>query len=266
MQKENEYVVTYVFENGTKLTATPDHPLFVVGKGYSSYQPIQTKDDCGLDVEQILLGDEVLHIDGYGVTIEDIIEEDETQTVYNLKKVDGNHNFYAEDFLAHNRFVPPCCFAAGTQILLSNGDSKDIEDIVVGDEVMGWNGEILEASKVIDINHKHTVESHWEACKRLGDEPSLYTINDTGIEFTPEHPFLTKEGWKSLVPDLSQEPYKSEAPAKELKVGDSINVNGLWEEIKEIKVVRSNPNEIVYNITVDKIHSYIANGIIVHNK
>ena len=66
MRKDNEYVVTYVFENGTKLTATPDHPLFVVGKGYSSYQPIQTKDDSGLDVEQVLLGDEVLHIDGYG--------------------------------------------------------------------------------------------------------------------------------------------------------------------------------------------------------
>ena len=103
-------------------------------------------------------------------------------------------------------------------------------------------------------------------CKKLGDEPSLYTINDTGIEFTPEHPFLTKEGWKSLVPDLSQEPYKKESPAKELKVGDSINVNGLWEEITEIKIVRSNPDEVVYNISVDKIHSYIANGIIVHNK
>ena len=266
MRKDNEYVVTYVFENGTKLTATPDHPLFVVGKGYSSYQPIQTKDDSGLDVEQVLLGDEVLHIDGYGVTIEDIIEEEEKETVYNLKKVADNHNFYANDFLAHNRFVPPCCFAAGTQILLSNGDTKNIEDIVEGDEVMGWNGEILEASLVTATNNKHTVDSHWEACKKLGDEPSLYTINDTGIEFTPEHPFLTKEGWKSLVPDLSQEPYKSESPAKELKVGDSINVNGLWEEITEIKIVRSNPDEVVYNISVDKIHSYIANGIIVHNK
>ena len=266
MRKDNEYVVTYVFENGTKLTATPDHPLFVVGKGYSSYQPIQTKDDSGLDVEQVLLGDEVLHIDGYGVTIEDIIEEEEKETVYNLKKVADNHNFYANDFLAHNRFVPPCCFAAGTQILLSNGDTKNIEDIVEGDEVMGWNGEILEASLVTATNNKHTVDSHWEACKKLGNEPSLYTINDTGIEFTPEHPFLTKEGWKSLVPDLSQEPYKSESPAKELKVGDSINVNGLWEEIKEIKIVRSNPDEVVYNISVDKIHSYIANGIIVHNK
>ena len=45
MQKENEYVVTYVFENGTKLTATPEHPLYVIGKGYASYQPIQTKEE-----------------------------------------------------------------------------------------------------------------------------------------------------------------------------------------------------------------------------
>ena len=32
--KENENVVTYVFENGTELTGTTDHPLFVLGKGY----------------------------------------------------------------------------------------------------------------------------------------------------------------------------------------------------------------------------------------
>ena len=63
-----------------------------------------------------------------------------------------------------------------------------------------------------------------------------------------------------------QFPYKSEAPAKELKVGDFILKDGEWEEIKEIKVVRSNPEERVYNFTVDKLHSYIANGIVVHNK
>ena len=68
------------------------------------------------------------------------------------------------------------------------------------------------------------------------------------------------------MPDIRQEPYKSEAPAKELKVGDFILKDGEWEEIKEIKVVRSNPEERVYNFTVDKLHSYIANGIVVHNK
>ena len=119
---------------------------------------------------------------------------------------------------------------------------------------------------VVATDNTHTVQSHWKACEKLGDEPSLYTINDTGIEFTPEHPFLTKEGWKSLVPDIRQEPYKSDSHPQVLELGDYINVNGEWEEVKEIKVVRSDAFETVYNITVDRLHSYIANGIIVHNK
>lgn len=269
MVKEDERTVTYVFDNGTELTGTPDHPLYVVDKGYSSYYPKQTKEDSGLDVEQILLGDEVLHIDGYGVTITDIIENEETSTVYNLNNVENNHNFFVENLLAHNRldpFIPETCFAAGTEISLENGDTKNIEDIVVGDEVLGWNGEEIESAIVIDTDHRHTVGSHSEACELLGHEASLYTINNTGIEFTPEHPFLTKEGWKSLVPDIRQEPYKTQSPAQLLQLGDYINVNGEWEEITEIKVVRSDASENVYNITVDKLHSYIANGIIVHNK
>ena len=272
--KSDENVVTYVFENGTELTGTPDHPLFVVGKGYSSYYPQQTKEDSGLDVQQILIGDEVLHIDGYGVAITDIIEEEQKEVVYNLDEVDGNNNFFVEDFLAHNRFPPggvpgggdPTCFAAGTEISLANGDTKNIEDIVIGDEVLGWDGEKIESSTVIAVDHSHTVESHADACKLLGDEPSLYTIDDTGIEFTPEHPFLTKDGWKSLVPDENQEPYLSNKQPKILQVGDSICVNSEWKEIEDIRIVRSDAKEKVYNITVDRLHSYIANGIIVHNK
>ena len=157
------------------------------------------------------------------------------------------------------------CFAAGTQISLANGDVKNIEDIVVGDLVIGWNGESLDTSEVTAIDHRHTVGSHADACKQLGDEPSLYTINNTGIEFTPEHPFLTKEGWKSLVPNPAESPYDIQKPMA-LKLGDYINVNGLWEEVKEIKVVRSDADERVYNISVKDLHSYIADGIIVHNK
>ena len=100
----------------------------------------------------------------------------------------------------------------------------------------------------------------------MGDEPSLYTINHTDIEFTPEHPFLTKDGWKSLVPNPNQEPYKSEQEPKVLKIGDEINVNGKWEEVFLIEKIRSIPEEKVYNITVDKLHSYLANGVVVHNK
>tara|TARA_B100001778_G_scaffold129987_1_gene106904 strand:- start:1122 stop:3446 length:2325 start_codon:yes stop_codon:yes gene_type:complete len=261
MSKDNENVITYIFENGTELTATPDHPLYVISKGYASYSPQATKEDSGMDVEQILLGDEVLHLDDYGVTIQDIIEHEKTETVYNLKRVADNNNFYANSFLAHNRFVPPggpCCFAAGTQIKMEDGTNKNIEDVVIGDRVVGWDGE-EKASDVIDINHKDTVGSHADACKSLGDEPSLYTINETGIEFTPEHPFLTKDGWKALVPQEGTD-YGL------LGIGDYILKDGIWEEVLRIEAVRQDENEKVYNFTVKDINSYIANGIVVHNK
>ena len=272
--KSDEFVVTYVFENGTKLTGTPDHPLFVNGKGYSSYSPSVTKEDSGLDVEQILIGDEVLHIDGYGVTISDIIEEEKKEVVYNLDEVEGNNNFFVEDLLAHNRagfpgsyYTDPTCFSANVNITLSDGTFKKINEIEVGDVVQGWDGNTVEvAGKVISTDHRHTVGSHAEACKSLGDEPSLYTINDTKVEFTPEHPFLTKEGWKSLVPDPNQEPYKTEQEVKVLKEGDEININGIWTLVESISKVRSDSEEKVYNITVEGIHSYLANGIVVHNK
>ena len=51
-----------------------------------------------------MIGDEVLHMDGYGVTITDIIENEETSTVYNLNNVEKNNNFFVENLLAHNRF------------------------------------------------------------------------------------------------------------------------------------------------------------------
>ena len=42
--------------------------------------------------------------------------------------------------------------------------------------------------------------------------------------------------------------------------------DGIWEEVLRIEVVRQDENEKVYNFTVKDINSYIANGIVVHNK
>lgn len=248
MFKEKENVVKYTFENGSELTGTKDHPLYVVGKGYASFLPNQTLEDSGLTVEQIEVGDEVLHIDNYGVTITEI-QDVGFEDVYNLKKVKDNHNFYANDFLVHNRFVPPCCFIAGTEIKLANGDSKNIEDIIVGDEVIGWNNGEFTNSIVSQL--KPTI---------LGDR-SLYNINDLKVTFTDEHPFLTKDGWKSIVPDEGTE-------FGILEIGNEINHNGEWIEIKEINEVQGDNeyNTPVYNFTVKDIHSYIADGIVVHNK
>ena len=190
------------------------------------------------------------------------IDVEPADLVYTAGNTIGGVSSLGSAFVYHNY----SCFAAGTQISLANDDTKNIEDIVIGDSVLGWNGSSFEPAEVISINHENTVGSNVEACKKLGDKPSLYTINETGIAFTPEHPFLTREGWKSLVPNIHHEPFKTQEEPKVLKVGDEINVRGEWEVINNIQVLRSNAEEKVYNITVKDLHSYVADGILVHNK
>lgn len=190
------------------------------------------------------------------------IDVEPADLVYTAGNTIGGISSLGSSFVYHNY----SCFAAGTQISLANDDTKNIEDIVIGDSVLAWNGSSFEPAEVISINHENTVGSNVEACKKLGDVPSLYTINETGIAFTPEHPFLTREGWKSLVPNINHEPFKTQQEPKVLKVGDEINVRGEWELINDIQVLRSNAEEKIYNITVKDLHSYVADGIVVHNK
>ena len=249
-QHELVHIVT---DSGEEIKSTPLHRFY-------------TEEDGWKHAKKINVGDSLFTKEGNLVKVKSIESLKGEFQVYHIIDVKDNHTYFAEDLLVHNFKVSPTCFSAGTRITLSNHDEKFIEDVVVGDEVLGWDGEKLVPANVIAIDHRHTVGSHADACKSLGDEPSLYTINETGIEFTPEHPFLTKEGWKSLVPDPNQEPYKSQQEPKVLGLGDFIMVNEKWEEITEIRVVRSNPDERVYNITVESLHSYIADGIVVHNK
>lgn len=248
-QSELIHIVT---EGGEEIKSTPLHRFYVEEHGWVHAQDIK-------------ISDSLFNKDGILVKVKSIESLKGEFKVYHLIDVKDNHTYFAEDVLVHN-FKIQTCFSAGTRITMSDHSEKFIEEVKVGDEVLGWDGEKLIPAKVTATDDRHTVGDHAERCKALGDEPSLYTINETGIEFTPEHPFLTKDGWKALSPDPNQEPFKTKQEPKSLKLGDFINVNGEWEEIKEIRVVRSNPDEKVYNITVEGVHSYLAEGIIVHNK
>ena len=86
--------------------------------------------------------------------------------VYDIE-VDSNHNFFANNVLVHNRF----CFVAGTQITLEGGSKKNIEDIVIGDEVLSFNetSNFIESKKVIELKqpmHSDLIKYHLStACK-----------------------------------------------------------------------------------------------------
>ena len=246
-------LVKYTLSNGTVITSTFDHPYYVNGLELASYRPEWTNEryEALSGVIEIKVGD-VVNLEANDESSAHIISIEEqpteaTQTyIFHVK---DNMNFYANGILTHNKYLKPgCCFITGTEITLSNGDSKNIEDIIVGDEVIGWKDGERSNGSVIAL--KPTI---------LG-ERKLHIINELETRFTDEHPFLTEDGWKSIRPEDGTE-YGI------LKVGDKINVNEEWIEIQTLSEIEGEGyDQPVYNFTVEDINSYIADGIIVHNK
>lgn len=160
-------------------------------------------------------------------------------------------------FMMHN---PPTCFVAGTQISLANGDTKNIEDIVVGDEVLSVDMKTmkLESDDVMEIPIK--IKKY----KKI----EIIISDSTKIECSPAHPiWVIGKGWSVY----SKEEAKSELSfnVSVIEVGDVVlkNVNGelIKHKIQDIR----DTNEFVemYNVEfVKKNHNFFANGILVHNK
>ena len=166
--------------------------------------------------------------------------------------LDFDHEYYCSLFNA-NMFHPKdeddlqnWCFKAGTQILTPNGN-KNIEDLQIGDAVISGSGQI---QYVEDVKTRYATETC--KVKIAGMEP-MYT--------TPEHPILvhiSKKTWQWV-------------NASKLKTNDEVAIYGddehLGTFIKTMPVEYSQPSEPydVYNLTVSNEHTFVANGVIVHN-
>ena len=129
------------------------------------------------------------------------------------------------------------CFLAGTLITLSNGMEKPIEDVRVGDKILGYNEDTgkNEISKVIQT-FIHNNKS--------------YLILNGKLKVTPNHPLLINGLWNR---------------ADSVKIGDSLkDVNGKDVLINSIE--KGVGEETVYNLEVENTHTYYAENILVHNK
>lgn len=129
------------------------------------------------------------------------------------------------------------CFVAGTKVLIPNG-AQDIEKLRIGDEVSVWkderSGEFVKA-KVKRIS-SHVVSGY-------------FVVNDK-LRITMNHRLLVNGIWKY---------------AGEIEIGDELlTENGAKEKVVSLKYV---PEwTLVYNIELDKYHTYFADGIYVHNE
>lgn len=127
------------------------------------------------------------------------------------------------------------CFAAGTPVLMSDGSTKAIEQIEVGDLVMAFDGfGELVPQPVINLLHHESVE--------------VVKLND--IVTTKDHRFLLDDGTYKAFGEI--------AIGEGLVLANGDTVTDWSREEVEAKMD-------TYNLTVESLHTYVAGGFRVHN-
>lgn len=140
------------------------------------------------------------------------------------------------------------CFVAGTIVTLADGTEKAIEDILIGEVLLGRDG-----------SH-NTVLSY---DRPMLNDKKLYSFNGTAPFVTAEHPFMTVYGWASMNPIASLK-HMSKHPLQ-LEAGNVlVRIDG--NEFLEVIEEHQAENQVLYNFAVDGTHTYFANGYLVHNK
>jgi len=90
--------------------------------------------------------------------------------------------------------IPYCdhnqCISSIEHVLLSNGTTKQIKDVKVGDEVITFNPETQKQSYT-----KVTYTITWKTDK---DVFKVTTINGRNLTATYDHPFMTDKGWTNV--------------------------------------------------------------------
>ena len=144
----------------------------------------------------------------------------------------------------------PMCFVKGTLVSLSNGTSVPIEQLeTLGANVLGWNKEtcLLEPS----------TQTHFF---NQGKRDTIVLTFEDGrkIQCTPEHKLLVFQNEKPSWIEASTIPNGCDVICCK-KYPD------LSTSLVKLVDIRKGESEIVYDITVENTHSFLANGIVSSN-
>lgn len=146
----------------------------------------------------------------------------------------------------------PCgnSFVDGTRVLLADGSSKSIEDLVEGDEVLATDPETGETSKQAVTATIHTEDDKAYVDLGIQTPSGVETITATG-----HHPFWSKteQVWKE---------------AKDLKLGESLRTDqGMPAVVSAVRVYEA--FDRTHNLTVADLHTYYVLAgtvpVLVHN-
>jgi len=230
--KKTDNLLIHLTTSNGEIKSTPFHKFYV--KNNKSHWT---------DAQDIVIGDILLDKDSNEVVVTDRTEIVESVEVYHILDVKDNHTYFANNLLVHNFKYGTGCFIAGTKVSLPSGDVKNIEDVLVGEEVLTYNEESgeQEVGKVGDLKTHEVTQII-----------RLTLDNENIIITTKEHPFFVEgKGW---------------VKAGELESLDVCKkVDGSESLISTVEVLEE--THTVYNLlSVSENHNFYANGILVHNK
>lgn len=186
-----------------------------------------------------------------------IIEED----TFSLVEIDveDTDTFIISGSTSLNSYVVhnAPCFVAGTEITLSNGDTKNIENVISGDVVLTYNinNNTLEPNVVTNVFSKKV------------DKIVKYTFeNGTILECTVDHPiYVNGKGWSSYENDISNSLYSLEESIKKIEIDDVVKLEDGDTSLNNIQLIEETIT--VYNLQdIENNHNYFANCILVHNR
>ena len=186
--------------------------------------------------------------------------------VYNIET--ATHTYIANNMMVHNCTY---CLAGDTPILMEDFSYKNIEDIKVGDKVIGCNEfssvdnkNKFFPSKVTKLFH-HKEKVYEIVFNKFVDAP------DAILRITGNHPVMLFDGSYKCVKDIDE--YNDVIQmAVTFKFGDELSN---WDYSTMVIPVKLLPRD--YNIYFDNIdtidvynietecHTYIANNVVVHN-
>ena len=138
--------------------------------------------------------------------------------------------------------VPPpgtthSCFSGETLIAIDDHKSKPIAKLQIGDTVLSAD----------PINH---IQSPNLVTAKIVRSAANYYLLNGELKVTSEHPFWVGSEWRKV---------------KDLRLGDKLTgING--QPITLFSKEFVNSEITVFNITVDRAHTYYAGGMLVHNK
>jgi predicted lipid-binding transport protein (Tim44 family) len=214
----------------TTLRVTAEHPFYV---GHGTFKT----------AEALKEGDTVFTWDGQWLAEQRIVSLQKVQErveVFNLQ-TDHPNTFFAGQLAVHNKGGGGGCFPAGTRIATPLGPVS-IDRLASGDEVLAVESDgrtVRTTVKVLFISKSPVMQ-----VKMCGEV----------LAATEEHPVAIGKG--------------RFRQAGELRPGDCILrwKDGRLVERKVHGISRQAGGELVFNLQVEAPNTFIADGIVVHNK